>query len=335
MAPRPVLDPSGIVRRIPLQPHQLTEAVTPTQQVFVLAHLGVPHVDPATWTLEIDGLVRRQRSYTLSDLKRYPKREIQSFHECAGNPLAPHIAARRIANVIWGGVDLRTLLDETGVDGTATYLWSHGVDHGAFEGVDCESYIKDLPLSRVDAGDVLVAYELNGQQLSVEHGFPVRLFIPGWYGTNSVKWLYRMTLADRRADALFTTILYNDVVAAPDGNSTPSTKPVWDIPPESVIVSPAPDEGLQMGRAVEIWGRAWAPSGIRTVEISVDDGRTWQATTVEAREQWSWQRFSCWWCPTEAGVVRLACRAVDLEGATQPQSGARNEIHAVAVTVWT
>jgi sulfane dehydrogenase subunit SoxC len=174
---------------------------------------------------------------------------------------------------------------------------------------------------------------LNGEPLPVENGFPVRLFIPGWYGTNSVKWLYRMTLADRRADGLFTTKYYNDAVATSSGDTTPSRLPAWAIAPESVIVAPAPDEGLRLGKSVEIWGRAWAAAGIRSVEVSPDGGRSWQAATVEPREQWSWQRFSCPWRPRTAGIVTLACRATDLAGATQPPTGARNEIHTVAVTV--
>jgi sulfane dehydrogenase subunit SoxC len=151
--PRHVLDPSSGFRRIPLQPHQLVEPVTPTPDVFVLAHLGVPHVDDSTWTLEIDGLVRRPRRYTLSELKRYPKREIQSVHQCAGNPLKPQIPTRRVANIIWSGVDLTTLLDEAEVERSATYLWSYGADYGEFEGTYCDWYLKDLPLERLAAGD--------------------------------------------------------------------------------------------------------------------------------------------------------------------------------------
>ncbi|MEZ0332797.1 MAG: molybdopterin-dependent oxidoreductase [Gemmatimonadales bacterium] len=292
MPHRPILDPSGGFRRIPLQPHQLTKPITPAEDVFVLAHLGVPRVDPATWTLEIDGLVRHPGRYTLNELKRYPLHRVRSVHNCAGNPLNPRVPTRRIANVVWGGVELRTLLDEAGVDETASHVWSYGADYGEFNGTYCESYLKDLPLSRLDAGDVLVAYELNGEHLTAEHGFPVRLLVPGWYGTNSVKWLSRMTLADRRAAGLFTTVLYNDVVSEIEGDSPPSLNPTWEIAPDSVIVAPEPDERRPVAKSGEIWGWAWAAAGIRTVEISVDGGRTWRAAAVEPRERWSWQRLS-------------------------------------------
>jgi DMSO/TMAO reductase YedYZ molybdopterin-dependent catalytic subunit len=332
MVARPVLEPSGPFARLPLQPHQLTESVTPTEDVFVLAHLGVAHVDPTTWTLEIDGLVRRRRSYTLDELKRYPKREVQSFHQCVGNPLQPGVAARRVANVVWGGVELQTLLDEAGVNEAATCLWSYGLDQGDFQGERCDSYLKDLPLQRVAAGDVLVAYELNGEPLSAEHGFPARLFVPGWYGTNSVKWLYRMTLADRRAEGLFTTRYYNEPVPTADDGAA-RRSPVWEIAPDSAIVAPAPEQQLPAGKSVEVWGRAWAAKGLRTVEVSVDGGQTWRPATLEAREGWSWQRFSYTWRPDEVGAITLACRATALDGATQPPANARNAIHTVAVAV--
>jgi DMSO/TMAO reductase YedYZ molybdopterin-dependent catalytic subunit len=119
-------------------------------------------------------------------------------HQCCGNPLEPQVPTRRIANVRWGGADLAALLDGLGVDGEARYLWSRGLDHGTFAGVPCDGYTKDLPLQRLREGDVLIAYELNGEPLPPEHGFPARLLVPGYYGTNNVKWLSRLTLAKTR-----------------------------------------------------------------------------------------------------------------------------------------
>jgi sulfane dehydrogenase subunit SoxC len=337
MSTRPVLDPPTMVRRIPLLPHQLTEPVTPTAGVPVLAHLGVPRIDPASWSFELAGLVRRPRRYTLDRLRRYPKRRLRAFHQCVGNPLTPGVAARRICNVVWGGVELRTLLEEAGVDEDARYLWSYGLDHGTFADVDCEAYLKDLPLRRVfadDTGaDVLVAYELNDEPLDAEHGFPARLVVPGWYGTNSVKWLHRMVLADRRAQGPFTTTFYNEPPPPTPQEPEPPPRPVWEIAPESVVVSPAPGAAPAQGRPIDIWGWAWAPSGVDTVEVSVDAGRTWLAATVAAREQLSWQRFHLSWRPAAPGEATIACRATDRAGTGQPATGARNQIHTVPITV--
>ncbi|MGH3199157.1 MAG: molybdopterin-dependent oxidoreductase [Streptosporangiaceae bacterium] len=153
------LNPRGVYRRIPWRPHQLTQLVTPSRHVFVLAHLGVPRVRARGWVLELDGLVGRAKSFTLAGLRRYPKRELACFFKCAGNPLEPLVPQRRIVNVVWGGVDLTTLLGEAEVSSGATHLWSYGVDYGEFGGTHGDAYVKDLPLWRVAAGDVLVAYD--------------------------------------------------------------------------------------------------------------------------------------------------------------------------------
>ena len=120
------------------------------------------------------------------------------MHQCCGSPLEPSVATRRVANVHWGGADLAAiLLDELEIDPRARFLWSYGLDGGDFAGTSCDWFVKDLPLARLAAGDVLLAYELNGAPLPAEHGFPLRLVVPGYYGTNSVKWLWRLQLAER------------------------------------------------------------------------------------------------------------------------------------------
>jgi sulfane dehydrogenase subunit SoxC len=331
--PRTPLAPAGTYRRVPLKPHQLTDDITPTEELFVLAHLGVARVDPSSWWLEVDGMVGRHRRLTMSDLRRFPRREVTSFHECAGNPLTPTVPQRRIANVVWAGVDLRDLLAEVDVYPSATYLWSYGLDHGDFAGLHSEAYVKDLPLWRVEAGDVLVAYEVNGRALPPEHGFPARLLVPGWYGTNSVKWLSRITVADRRFDGPFTTALYNDELPAAPGSGAPGRRPVWEVAPESVIVRPEPGATLISGRPAEVWGRAWAATGVGRVQVSTDGGHTWREAAVGGRTGWSWQRFGLTWTPVTPGPTSLLSRATGGKGELQPMAGARNAVHRVEVTV--
>lgn len=144
------------------------------------------------------------------DLSAFPKRTVETVHKCAGNPVDPTTPTRQVANVVWGGIDIRDLMKEVGVRDGASYLWAYGPDHDDIADTVQRNYQKDVPLSRVAEGDVLLAYELNGQPLSVEHGFPMRLVVPGYYATNNVKWLYRLEFADRRSDGFFTTALYND-----------------------------------------------------------------------------------------------------------------------------
>jgi DMSO/TMAO reductase YedYZ molybdopterin-dependent catalytic subunit len=329
---RPHLAPSTFFRRIPLAPHALTQPITPVADAIVLCHVGVPRIDAAGWTLTIDGLVSRPARIGFADLLRFRKHVFTSFHECAGSPLAPAEPTRRICNLRWGGAKLIDILDGCGVDPGATYLWSYGADYGEFSGEVIDSYLKDLPLQRL-LDDVLVAYEMNGQPLPPENGFPARLVVPGFYGTNSVKWLTRLTLTDRRASGAFTTRWYNDPVADEAGHATGETRPVWAVAPESVIVSPAPDEVLRPGREYRIWGWGWSDPGVTTVDVSTDGGSTWRPAAVEARVERGWQKFSLAWQPERRGTCVLQSRAGNADGQVQPASGARNAIHSVRVMV--
>jgi sulfane dehydrogenase subunit SoxC len=319
------MDPPRTFRRVPLQPHQLVDAVTPQRDLFVLAHVGVPRLDAAAWRLTIDGLVREPRSFTFDDIRQLPKVEVESFHQCAGYPADPTIATRRVGNVLWGGADLKALLATLGVAPHARFLWSYGADSGAYDGIRCDPYLKDCPLDRIAQGGVLLAYEINGEPLDAEHGFPLRLVVPGFYGTNAVKWLTRLHVAETRADGPFTTQLYNDRLA--DG-----LRPVWQIAPESVIVSPAPGANIS-AQPVEIWGRAWADGGVAKVEVSTDGGLSWRDAALAPQRGWAWQKFHIHWTPVGTGETVLLSRATGNNGEVQPATKWRNCVYPVPVTV--
>lgn len=328
------MEPATGVRRIKLRPHEMTDAVTAADDVFVLAHLGIPRIDPAEWSLAVDGLVARPLTLGLDQLKARPKTIVEAVHQCCGNPLEPRVPTRRVANVRWGGLDLAALLDEVGIDPQARFLWSSGLDGGDFAGTSCDWYVKDLPLERLAAGGVLLAYELNGAPLPPEHGFPARLVVPGYYGTNSVKWLWRLHLADCRADGPFTATFYNDDLNAADvAAGLPPRRPVWSVAPESIIVAPMPDAVIAAGETTEIRGWGWSFRGIAAAEISTDGGASFTRATLEPRRGWAWQRFSLPWRPTIRGEVLLSVRALEAGGAAQPPEGARNAIHTVRVVV--
>ena len=328
------MEPATGVRRIKLAPHQMIERATATDDLFVLAHLGVPRIDPTNWSLTIDGLVQHPLTLPLEALKARPKTIIEAVHQCCGNPMEPTVPTRRVSHVRWGGVDLAALLADAGISPEARFLWSYGLDGGDFAGTQCDWYLKDLPLERLKAGGVLLAYELNDVPLPAEHGFPVRLVVPGYYGTNSVKWLWRLELAARRAEGLFVSKLYNDTLdAAEVAAGQPARRPVWAVAPESIIVAPAPDAVVARGETVEIWGWAWSFRGVARVEISTDSGATFRAAALEPRRGWSWQRFALRWQPENSGKTLLSARAFDVNGASQPLDGARNAIHSVCLVV--
>lgn len=319
-------DPPGTIRRRPLAPHGLTERLTSQGDMPVLAHFGIPRMSVADWHLAITGLVECPLLLRYGDLQRLPRRSLEACFECAGNPLEPTRPQRRVANVRWSGVPLRHVLEAAVPRAGAQYLWSFGVDGGTFAG-HSGRYGKDLPLAKALEADVLLADMVNDERLSPEHGFPVRLVVPGYYGTNSVKWLSRLHVSDQRLAGLFTTLLYAD--PAGDG---PERRPVWALAPESVIVSPAEGQRLRAGHALEIFGWAWSDAPVVRVEISDDDGLTWGRAAVGVRRDYGWQRFSTTWT-APSGRYALLSRAVIAGGTTQPRTGARNAIHTVHVEV--
>ena len=316
--PELTLEPLGLTRRVPLLPHQMTAPITPTGSLFMLAHLGVGRPTGAPWPLQIDGLVARPTILQPDDLARLPAARLEAVHQCAGNPMQPDLPTRRVACVVWEGAWLRDVLAATGVRAGARFLWSDGADHGAFAGEHVPFYRKDLPLERLPH-DVMLATRLNGSPLSDEHGGPLRLVVPGFFGTNSVKWLWRMTLAEARADGLFTTRFYND-----------GERPVWALFPEAIFTTPSPGDVVAGPLALRGW--AWANAPVSLVEISDDEGASWYPAELQPRRDRGWQAWTASWKPARTGPHRLICRATDELGSTQPFSGARNAVHAVDVT---
>jgi sulfane dehydrogenase subunit SoxC len=150
------MDPVGYFRRLVHEPHETVAPVTRQQDLFVLAHLGIPRIDLARWRLDITGLVERTATLSFEDLRQFPERRVETFHQCAGAPRRPDLPTRRIGNVVWHGIDLAELLRDCGIRNGARFLWAYGLDHGEYDGVAAEWYVKDLPLTRLDRGGVLL-----------------------------------------------------------------------------------------------------------------------------------------------------------------------------------
>ena len=140
-----ILKPVGLVRRIPLKAHELISSITAQKDLFVLAHIGIPRVDMALWTLDVGGAVERPFRLTYDDLKMFPTHEVESFHQCAGFPRRPDVATRRVTNVVWSGVQVSDVLAKAGIKRDAQYVLAYGLDCGTFEGND-DQYVKDIPL---------------------------------------------------------------------------------------------------------------------------------------------------------------------------------------------
>jgi DMSO/TMAO reductase YedYZ molybdopterin-dependent catalytic subunit len=325
------LDPSGFFIRHPPPPHSLTTYITPDSQLFQTIHMGATVVDLTRYRLFITGLVPRPYTLTLSDLKHMPQTTITSFHECYGSPLKPPTeSCLRIGNVTWTGVKVSHLLGLAGLSPSSTtdlFVWSEGLDRGTFAGVHADSYQKDMPLSKALQSEVLFAYEINGEPLSKNRGGPVRLVVPGWFGTNSVKWLCKLEVRKGRAMGPYTTTFYNE--RDPEDLSGEAMRPVWGVEVNSMIVKPKPGEVVRSdGVVVEGW--AWSEEGVRCVKVSGDGGVSWQEADVEKRMEFEWQKFETR-LKLEPGSQCIVARATCLSGREQPIEGRRNHVHQVQV----
>ncbi|KAF8859921.1 hypothetical protein BDZ45DRAFT_704044 [Acephala macrosclerotiorum] len=288
-------------------------------QLFHTIHIGGATIDLDIYAIIVHGLIKNPMSISFSQLKQLPSKTITAFHECYGNPLKPPTTnVWRIGKVTWTGVPLKHILELAQPLPGVKFVWFDGLEYGSFGGVTADRYQKDLPIEKAMSDEVILAYEMNGEPLSRKRGGPVRLIVPGWFGTNMTKWICRISLQPERAKGPFTTIFYNEVDPL---SLEGKMRPVWGVEPNSMIVCPAQGAKVKRGE-VEVWGWAWSEDGIIDVDILL----------VEPREDFRWQRFSCSVILTR-GSYHLIARATSASSQQQPISDRRNHCYAVALEV--
>ena len=323
--------------------------VTPLGLHYLLTHYDIPDVDPAEWTLSLDGLVERPLSLSLDELRARPALEVAVTMECAGNGrvrIEPHVVSQpwlyeAVGTARWRGVPLVSLLEEAGVAGGATDVLFTGLDRGV-EGGEEQSFARSLPLAEARRDDVLLAHEVNGVPLPPQHGFPLRLVVPGWYGMTSVKWLERITLVDAPFDGYQMSHSYR-LRQDEDEEGVPLDR----IQVRALMVPPGIPEFLTRTRVVEagacvLHGRAWSGAAdVTEVEVSTDGGSTWDGAELAPATlgRWAWRPWRFVW-DAEPGEHELCCRARDAEGNEQPLEPvwnvggyANNAVQRVPVTV--
>ena len=324
------MEPDSTFRaRVPI--HELRSRITPNSDIFVLAHFGVPRIDQKDWRLHISGLVSRPCAMTLDDVRSFPRCEVEAFIKCAGFPADHRIATRNASNGVWAGARLADVMKSVGLSSHASHLWFTAPDHGRYLDWSAHQYTKVVTVEHVLRSDILLAYEVNGEALTPEHGFPLRVLVPGFYGTNSVKWLCRIEAADRRAPGVFTNELYNDPVLDAEGHEV-GRVPVWGAAPEALIVHPPMHAKLAAGN-VRVSGWCWGEHPITRVDVSIDGGATWVPASVDQRHQMSWQAFELDIPIQRIGARAIRARATDATGTTQPLAEGRNSVHEVRITV--
>ncbi|MGE7389022.1 sulfite oxidase [Streptomyces sp. NPDC004126] len=307
--------------------------VTPPGLHYVLVHYDIPDAGPGPgadgWRLGVGGRVRTPLSLDPAALRALPAVTRRVTMECAGNgrarltprPVSQPWLVEAVGTADWTGVPLRTVLAEAGVLPEAVEAVFTGADHGVERGVE-QDYRRSLPLPVATGTDpeVLLAYAMNGAPLPPQHGFPLRLVVPGWYGMAHVKWLRDITLADRPFTGFQQAVAYRYRRTAEDPG-----EPVTRIAPRALMVPPGFPDFMSRVRVlrpgpVRLEGRAWSGYGpVTRVEVSGDGGRTWTDAEVAAREPggWAWQAWSAPWTAVP-GSHTLAVRATDAAGRTQP-----------------
>jgi DMSO/TMAO reductase YedYZ molybdopterin-dependent catalytic subunit len=346
-APNPI--PQIVPRQLDWE--ALDSWLTPFDQFFVVSHYGQPAVDAARWQLDVSGLVARPRSLTLDDLEARPRREVDFTIECSGNTGLPFLIGA-VGNARWAGTPLAPILKQAGVlrEGIEVVFW--GADAGQVTirdnsgvidpdangvvgprgsgtvvpdgagGLDLtitEHFARSMSLDDAMNGDNLLCFEMNGAPLPPEHGFPLRLIAPGWYGVANVKWLTRIEVRDSRYQGRFMArdyVTFREEVR--DGET------VWTF--TSVThdrLKSAPAKVTRRGDRYAVMGAAWG-APIAAVEVQVDDG-PWMPARLDRprpgsrrRSRFAWTFWTFRWGRPAAGEHRIRSRAFDVDGNVQP-----------------
>ncbi len=301
--------------------------ITPIDRFFVRSHHYVPGVDLSAWRLSVDGEVSKPLTLSFADIEKLPKVDSVAVLECAGNgrglyePSVPGLQWEygAVGNARWTGIHLADLLKSAGVKETAREVTFDGADVPIGTMPDFQ---RSIPLSRALMNDVLLAYRMNGEPLPPQHGFPLRLIVPGWGGDCWTKWVTRITVANQEHDGFFMKTAYRHPgrAVAPGSAVDPALmKPVTTLRIKSVIASPVEGAILPPGPC-KISGVAWSGgTPIVSVEVSTDGGRTWKASRFgDDQAKYAWRQWSFDWTPPSDGYYTIMARARDFFGDTQP-----------------
>jgi DMSO/TMAO reductase YedYZ molybdopterin-dependent catalytic subunit len=301
--------------------------ITPAEQFYVRTHIYKPKVELPEWRLRVDGLVERELSLDMAELKKLPRAGLTAVMECAGNGRSfyePGVTGMQwrygaVGNARWTGVRLADVLKRAGLKSGATQVLFNGADVPMGKVPD---FIRSVPLDKAMHPDTLLAFDMNGAPLPSSHGFPLRLVASGWAGDSWVKWVTNISVLDKEYDGFFMKTAYRRPVrtVAPGTAVNPAAMvPVTAIKPKSVIASPVAGQRLAAG-PVTIRGAAWAgESPVARVDVSADNGRTWRPARLGAdRARYAWRLWEAGWTPPEDGSYVLMSRATDEKGDTQP-----------------
>lgn len=308
----------------------LSKAITANNQFFIRTHFPIPKLQAKEWKMTIGGHVNKEITLTYDELRALPAKKVMATLECAGNGranLAPKVKGLlweqgAVGNAEWTGVPLSVLLEKAGIKEGAVEIILEGADKGEVseepKSPGAIHFARSLPLNKAMQAEVLIAYQMNGKDLSPEHGFPVRAIIPGWYGMASVKWLTKIVAVDKPFEGYWQTLEYAYWKHTDD---QPTLTAVTEVQVKAEIARPALSEVIPGGKKYRVHGAAWCgESDIVKVELSFDEGKTWKPAKLLGKNvKFAWRLWEYdWQVPKGQQRHKLMSRATDSNGNTQP-----------------
>ena len=323
----------------------LHSKVTPADLFYVRNHFDVPSLDINQFSLKINDSAANQNELSIEQLIKFPERDLHVVMECAGNgraSMTPTIKGTpwnlgAISQARFTGTSLHNILESVGYPKDAIEVRFTGMDQGKVRPGGTAQYARSLPLEVALHEDTILAWQMNGEPLPLQHGFPLRLVVPNWYGMASVKWLGEITVLTEPFEGFFQT---EDYVYIGEDGTTDET-PVSNIRVRSLILEPA--DGLAIKKdIIEVSGLAWTGKGtITKVEISFDQGTQWIEAKIEPpTSPYGTYRWKHLWSPKSAGRYAITTRAYDSEGNVQPLDSrwnkggyGNNVVHQLKVSI--
>ncbi len=310
------------------------EDYTPNKVFFVRWHLaGLPTaVNTDTFRLRVIGNVSKEIALSMNDLKtKFTAFTITALCQCSGNSRSffdPRVPGGQwkngsMGNAKWTGVKLKDILQMAGAKNTSIEVSFNGLDMPPMS--TTPDFVKSLQYDHAVDGEVMIAYEMNGEPLPVLNGFPLKLVVPGWYATYWVGMLSSIQVHSTPFEGFWMKKAYMVPKDEPNGNESPDSiatnvEPISEMNIRSLFVSPEPNEVITVGRQKDIQGLAFdAGYGITTVELSSDNGKTWLPAKLEADlGKYSWRRWHYNFTPLQKGDYTLQVKATNVKGQTQP-----------------
>ncbi len=330
-APNPVDDlivlaTTPLVAESPLRTQG--ERLTPNDRFFIRNHFGIPDIAASEWQLALGPGFNSSRSISLADLRPLPSRTVEAVVECAGNGRSflqtpwegNAFAYGAVSAATWTGVSVSNVLALAGVPANAVEVVFVGTDHGFDRNAGADiPFERSLPLEVAMHPDTILAFAMNGESLPRDHGGPVRLVVPGWYGVASVKWLREIRIVDRPFEGYFQAKRY----ILPRGDQP--AEPLRERRVRAIITNLVNGDRVT-SQPQEIRGLAWSGNRpVTKVELSTDGGNTWQSVGLDPESSpYSWRQWRATWTPSASGDAHLKVRATDESGRTQPETAEWN-----------